>query len=310
MANKRSSPGKGTKRDTSKKTYICTRCGSEFDKQNGNFARCASPLFAGNDKYLTVCNKCVDDMYMHYLDVLGNRNDAIRRICMKFDLYYSEKVLSMVDAAKRVFDSPMKAYFSKVNMAQVPGTTYDDTLDEEREIKIDTVEDLDELAAKADIAYTPTKGDYDMWGPGYTAQEYKMLNDHYNSLVDVSDDLSRQDAIIRTLCETYIMKERARQREEIGKYKDLAKIYTDYYAVAGFKKKKSTEEMSNEALGIIAAIAEGIGPAEYYQDKTLFKDYDGIGEYMDRFVRRPLKNFMTGEMEMDPEYNIGDDNEQ
>ena len=91
MANQRSSPGKGTKRDTTKRKYICTRCGSEYDKQNGNFARCASPLVSGNDKYLTVCNQCLDDMYHHYFDVLGNRNDAIRRMCMKFDLYFSDK---------------------------------------------------------------------------------------------------------------------------------------------------------------------------------------------------------------------------
>ena len=309
MANQRSSPGKGTKRDTTKKKYICTRCGSEYDKQNGNFARCASPLVAGNDKYLTVCNQCLDDMYHHYFDVLGNRNDAIRRMCMKFDLYFSDKVLTMIDASKREYESPMKAYLSKVNLAQVPGTTFDDTLDEEREVHIDTVEDIDDLSKKRSTEYVPTVDDYDMWGPGYTAQEYKMLNAHYHSLVDVSDDLSRQDAIIRTLCETYIMKERARQREEIGKYKDLSKIYTDYYAVAGFKKRKSTDEMANENLGVMAAIAEGIGPAEYYQDKTLFRDYDGIGEYMDRFVRRPLQNLMTGETEMDPEYNVGDDYE-
>lgn len=306
MATKHSSPGKGTKRDTTKKTYICTRCGSEFDKQFGNFSRCASPLWVGNDRYLTVCNHCLDEMYHYYFDVLGTREEAFRRICMKFDIYYSEKVLSMIDASKRVFESPMKAYMSKVNMAQIPGHTYDDTLDEEREQRIDTVDDLSELTTKADKEYTPTVDDYDFWGPGYTAQEYKMLNAHYHSLVDVSDDLSKQDAIIRTLCETYIMKERARQREEIGKYKDLSKIYTDYYALAGFKKKKSTDEMANENLGVMAAIAEGIGPAEYYQDKTLFRDYDGIAEYMDRFVRRPLQNLMTGETEMDPEYNVGD----
>ena len=47
-------------------------------------------------------------------------------------------------------------------------------------------------------------------------------------------------------------------------------------------------------------------PAEYYADKTLFKDADGIGEYFDRFIKRPLKNIFSGTKEMDLEYRVRD----
>ena len=45
-------------------------------------------------------------------------------------------------------------------------------------------------------------------------------------------------------------------------------------------------------------------PAEYFKDKKLFRDADGLGEYFQRFVTRPLRNLMSGEKVMDPEFRV------
>jgi hypothetical protein len=34
---------------------------------------------------------------------------------------------------------------------------------------------------------------------------------------------------------------------------------------------------------------------------------DGLGEYVERFIFRPLKNWLTGSKDKDPEYSIGVD---
>ena len=47
-------------------------------------------------------------------------------------------------------------------------------------------------------------------------------------------------------------------------------------------------------------------PAEFYQDKSLYKDADGIGSYASRFIFRPLKNLLTGSKEIDKEFNLSD----
>ena len=46
------------------------------------------------------------------------------------------------------------------------------------------------------------------------------------------------------------------------------------------------------------------GVAEYFKDKSIYEDYDGILDYIKRFVFRPLKNLLTGTREFDKEFNI------
>lgn len=45
-------------------------------------------------------------------------------------------------------------------------------------------------------------------------------------------------------------------------------------------------------------------PAEYYKNQELFKDYDNIKDYFDRFILRPLKNLMHGTVDRDYEYRV------
>ena len=48
-------------------------------------------------------------------------------------------------------------------------------------------------------------------------------------------------------------------------------------------------------------------PAEYYKDKKLYRDYDNLGEYISRFLFRPLKNLMFGTQDRDYEYYVKDE---
>ncbi len=60
----------------------------------------------------------------------------------------------------------------------------------------------------------------------------------------------------------------------------------------------------------MAAISQ-YTPEEYYSDKKLYKDFDGLGSYISRFITRPIKNLMLGGNERDDEYCVkdGDENE-
>ena len=50
-------------------------------------------------------------------------------------------------------------------------------------------------------------------------------------------------------------------------------------------------------------------PEEYYKDKTLYKDFDGIGDYFKRFVLRPLRNLQLGTTDRDKEFFVSDEEE-
>jgi hypothetical protein len=57
-------------------------------------------------------------------------------------------------------------------------------------------------------------------------------------------------------------------------------------------------------------LIEETEPAEYYADKTMFKDFDNIGFYFEKYVTRPLKNFVMGSRDFNVETEKdGDDDD-
>ena len=88
--------------------YRCTCCGKIYTKQEGNFQVSYSPLFKGNNGFLSVCRTCADQYYQQLVGYYsGNEKHALERCCQLFDWFYSEKVISMVDKS-----APGKSRFS------------------------------------------------------------------------------------------------------------------------------------------------------------------------------------------------------
>lgn len=195
-------PGAKESRPEINGNYVCTRCGLNYRVQRHNFSSSQSPLFAKNNGYLPVCGSCVDAMYNRYKDLLGSEDAAAKRICMKFDIYWSEKLFNSArkTIASENYASIMRSYIAKTNLARFLGKTFDDTLIEEtaawaaeetaRQKQLD--DEMHELA-KGDGA--TRLDDVEFWGDGYSSREYEMLNkkyakwvsDHMGANVDIED---------------------------------------------------------------------------------------------------------------------------
>ena len=64
------------------------------------------------------------------------------------------------------------------------------------------------------------------------------------------------------------------------------------------------ETDSSKVFGVWIKDIEQNRPAEYFQDKSLYEDFDGIKDYFERFVLRPMKNLLTGSRDFDKEFMI------
>lgn len=89
-------------------------------------------------------------------------------------------------------------------------------------------------------------------------------------------------------------------------FEKYTKLYRDTFKQAGLKTVQETDASGDETLGVTLAVISQYTPEEYYKDKKLYKDFDGIGEYFQRFVLRPLKNLVLGTTERDKEYCVKD----
>ena len=98
--------------------FYCYACGKSFKKQDGNFCKSLSPLYANNNGFVHICKKCTDKYYYNLVDLFsGNEEKAMDRMCQIFDWYYSDEIFA---ATRKISAdrSRVCAYPAKANLPQ------------------------------------------------------------------------------------------------------------------------------------------------------------------------------------------------
>jgi len=150
------------------------------------------------------------------------------------------------------------------------------------------------------------------WGRGkdYTPEDYEFLDNAFNEWTTrYKCDTLAEEKTYKFLClkELEIMKSREKG-ENVDK---LEETYRKLLSDGGLTPKDANaandpENMS--ALGLWIRDIEKYRPAEYFEDKKIYVDFDGFSEYLKRMIYRPLKNLLTGSRDFDKDFNVEDDN--
>lgn len=301
-------PSNDYEREMAENEFRCSACGNIYTQQDKNFPHSNSPFFAGNNHRLTVCHKCLESFMKQYQSILGNQDDALRRMCLHLDMYLDERIIESTRAAALNCQTRIRRYISSLNLTREAARTYDDYIAEQQMFGINSSEEFEEKVTTK----TPelTKEDFNFWGAGYTAEEMLLMKNHYNQLNDqrTSED-PMQEVYIRDLCELKVLQTRAFSKNDIDSIQKLKKLYQDTAKNANLNpisQRGKTKEGQEKMLGEYLSMIEMHCPAEYYKDKKLFSDFDKIGKYMERFILRPLKNLLIGSKELDAEYALGE----
>lgn len=281
--------------------YKCPVCGTPYKKLDDNFPASQSELYSGWDYHLSICKRCMDRLFEHYTQVYGGDEDAaIRRICEKFDIYYS---VSLLNASRKITKtrSRIHTYVSKANLIQYKGKTYDTTLDEERENGVvDNPDDIEDLTQ-----YKLTPKMVKFWGSGYGPNVYPTLQGYYDELLKLCTDKPdvKKQKMMKNLCLLeYQMQINIQAGKDIG---TLSNSYKSMFEAA--ELKTDSADISNDSFGRWIMDIEKYCPAEFYQDKKKYHDFFGIVEYIERFMFRPLKNLIFGTKEKEKEYWVNDE---
>lgn len=162
--------------------YYCCRCGTAYSRRKGYFPVSHSPMYRGSG-FLPLCGDCVEDMYEGYRDTLHDDRAAMKRMCMKLDLYWNEDIYTMVERTAGVH-SRVKNYIGKTNLFRYIDKTFDDTLREEEEkCAVDSQnsspEYFDSGTDDPESQEPVSQELVDFWGSGYKADFYEELERRY-----------------------------------------------------------------------------------------------------------------------------------
>ena len=309
-----------TKGIKSESHYYCSMCGESYPTLESNFPKSGSSFWAGRDGYLPMCKKCLEKIFDHYFDVYGgDQLKTIRRVCMLTDLYYSDSAVNAIKDGRWKGQHPIHRYISRINLTQYEGKTYDTTIDEEKNSqKSLAIFDSEELQPQVQERRKPgrpkkTPDDVKLverWGTGLKQSDYEILEDHYRMLKRNNPNVDRnQEIFIKDLCTINLMKSNATKDSNLDAFVKASEQYSKIFTKAGLKTVEEKDSSNTETLGVTLATISKYTPEEFYSDKKLYEDYDMLGEYIDRFMTRPLINIVKGTDIRDEEFSVQDDSE-
>ena len=292
--------------DPTKHKYKCSCCGKGFGgQQKNNFQKTNSPLFQANDGFLPWCKECTDKYLILLTGFYSNNEEhAIEHFCQQADWVYDIEPLK---CAREISSdrSRISHYAAKKNLNVGGRKTYFDSLKFEYEQKQNQIVTSREQAKSEESTITASA--VDRWGIGFTEADYKNLDEHYRMLKKNNPNCdNNQEIFIKSLCNLNMLMVKALKDGDSDKYVKLTEQYSKTFTKAGLKTIQETDNSADECLGVTLATVSQYTPEEYYKDNALYKDFDGIGDYFTRFVKRPLKNLMTGSTERDSEYYVKD----
>lgn len=200
---------------------VCRKCGRAYGRLKGYFPVCYSYLYKGTG-YLPYCYDCINGIFGAYYAECGDEKKATRQVCRKLDLYWSDDVYERA-SNKSGTRSLIQNYLSRLNNATYAGKSYDDTLRDEgimwnfeapmSQIQ-DGIGDDGEYASYDDdvVLNIPdqieiTDEIISFWGPGYTTQMYRELEQRLRYYREQMDDEMQADMGTQALLRQIAMME-------------------------------------------------------------------------------------------------------
>lgn len=272
---------------------ICSKCGKAYSRYKGFFPVSYAVQHKGIG-HAPVCKECIDNMYNSYLAQCNNAQDAVRQMCRKLDLYWSENVFRQVEK-KSTTRSMMTQYMSKINSVTYAGKSYDDTLSEEGTLwcfaKSATKKDTDNIETNINLENASDE-DIDIpdevvafWGPGYMPSMYAALEQrrkHWMSRLpkDIEIDIGTE-AIIRQICslELDINRDRAKGRSVDRNVNALNTLLGSACLKPAQKKIDDTDaSYTSTPMGVWLYKYEHLKPLPEIDDDL--KDVNGTKKYI------------------------------
>lgn len=291
-------------------TRSCCRCHKSFNKRD--FYKTYSTMYT-KDGYMPICKKCLNELFYSFLEEYNDDSKkAWKRLCMSFDIYYNESLFAKTDSLDR--SVIVGNYIKQLNMVQYKNRTMTNSLrekfvfDESYSKDRGKAKNNNEIIEDEDYSDDPEeirKIDIKRWGDGYRPIDYKMLNDHYKYLTEANPNYSsNQELFIKDLCYINMLKQKSLVERDIDNVKKLSDTYRKTFQEAGLKTVNETVSADDFSIAVNVKTIEQYTPAEFYRDKKLYRDFDGLGEYYERFILRPLRNLQHGSSDRDREYYV------
>lgn len=264
-------------------TRKCISCGMETNSES-RFPYAESNIYMSNGHRLPICSNCLNALYNIEDMKYESHRETYRRLCMMFDLYYSDK---MADYAYRdsTDNTRMTIYCKKIHTPAYFGKTYSDTINEDGGIILKQSVEETEVVPEPEPVDTENEIEVsqeikDFWGFGLQNKQYHFLDvklQEWLRKVETGNDPA-YESILRNVCFLEL-----KIQETMADGGDISKLLREYNSLLGSlklqPKQNDVKEMSDSmCFGNLIREWEETEPIPEPSEE--FKDVDGVGHYI------------------------------
>jgi len=287
----------------------CRRC--QKVKRSSFFFK-AVDLEIDKNGFFSICKECTDELYKKALEIeYGSVQKAVLYMCRKLNVKYDDAAIEA--ATKQIQSSNWNAdkFFGvyrakllavgKSKFGDSTGLEYEDNptiiINEEYEEGNQdsfSEEDLDRLKS--------------FWGSTFASEDISMLEGKYMRWSEShSINTESERVLLKLICIKELEIDKAIANNSSSTV--LLKEFQELLKTSGLNPSSAVAAGTNksqETWGNFVKMVEETEPAEFYKDDSLFKDFDNINEYWQKFVVRSIKNFITGSKDFNLESSADD----
>jgi hypothetical protein len=267
--------------------------------------------------FFSICKKCCDEIYNNYYRVERDMARAILRTCRKINLRFDESAVESTEThLKTMIDNGKSAsgvigvYKAKLvsslkNNFSDAASGFDLTFMESG-ISLPPSEPLDDSEESYDLKQ--------IWGDGFSFDDYQFLEREFSEWTKTHKcDTKAEKMLLKEICHKSleIRKKRDESNGAGTTPTNLIKDLQDLMKTASVDPAKTllaNSGKNKDTFSAFVKIIEENEPAEYYSNKGLYKDFDGLDFYFKKYVTRPLKNFVTQSRDFNVE--VDDDSDE
>jgi hypothetical protein len=277
-------------------TLHCLRCNESYD--GDEFYASDSELHESIGK-IPYCRKCLDEIYQSYLKKYEKlkypnpERNAVERICMSLDIYYSDKIF---DSAVKLSETKQEAtilalYLKQVKLYQYRKKNYDTTIEEK----------FDEMKKNCNSVFMYKEEDIKQeeviqdavkfFGSGFSDEDYIFLNEQYADWTTRHECATKaQEEVFKRICFKQLEILKATRRGDDTK--DLDATFQKLLDAAKLQPKQNSGDTTanNQTFGTLIDKWENTRPIPEIDEDL--RDVDKIGRYIDIFFRGHLAKMM------------------
>ena len=258
--------------------------------------------FIDSNGYFSICKECISKMYVMFYNSQHSLDRAIYKTCKAVNIVYStsavNSTITHLATQQKLDDDPsiFGIYKSKIVNTQ-KGNNLGKMAEATASMDLTFRETAIPEHSEDEQEFEGADGVVAFWGDGYTTDEYRFLEKELTEWKrSYSCQTKAEEFLFKQICLKILGLETANKEDGKGGDAILKSIQEllKTTALTPAQQNAASSGKGTETWGIFIKNIEETTPAEYYKDKTLFKDIDGMEEYIKKYIVRPIKNYITG----------------